>query len=239
MNLLLFEAGELAGEGILRLREDRRHQHLQKVLNSRIGDTLRVGEIGGLCGVARVIHIDGSEARLSVRLSEPPPPALDTILVLALPRPKMLRRILRASAELGVKELHLIHSYRVEKSFWQSPLLQTSVLRDYLLSGLEQVGDTIVPSVSLHRRFRPFVEDRLPALGNGRDALLAHPGAGENFPSHPHTPGLLTIGPEGGFIPFEEELLRVAGCRPVSLGQRILRVETAVQSALGRYTPGH
>jgi hypothetical protein len=57
------------------------------------------------------------------------PRPLPLTVVLALPRPKMLRRILRALAEVGVKELHLINSYRVEKSYWQSPLLAPTALR--------------------------------------------------------------------------------------------------------------
>jgi len=44
----------------------------------------------------------------------------------------------------------------------------------------------------------------------------------------------LVIGPEGGFIPAEVDLLSRSGCRPVNLGERILRVETAVAALTGR-----
>jgi RsmE family RNA methyltransferase len=150
----------------------------------------------------------------------------------------MLRRIIRSVAELGVAELHLIHSYRVEKSYWQTPALQEASLHNYLLQGLEQARDTVLPRVHAHRRFKPFVEDTLPGLAQGGRALLAHPGdypacpRAEQQPALPQT--LLVIGPEGGFIPYEVEKLEAAGCQTVSLGPRILRVENALTTLLGR-----
>ena len=47
-------------------------------------------------------------------------------------------------------------------------------------------------------------------------------------------PWAILIGPEGGFIPYEVEALQRAGCEPVSLGPRPLRVEQAVPALLGR-----
>jgi RsmE family RNA methyltransferase len=47
-------------------------------------------------------------------------------------------------------------------------------------------------------------------------------------------PTLLIIGPEGGFIPYEVEKMADSGAEPVALGERILRVETALTAALGR-----
>lgn len=232
MNLILFEEGELAGDR-LELR-DRRLLHLQRVLHARAGQQLRVGMLDGPLGVADIEAIDNERATLRVRLSGTPPAALPFTVILALPRPKMLRRILRAVAELGVKDLHLVNSAQVDKSYWQSPLLDPSRLREYLISGLEQASDTTLPTVRLHQRFRPFAEDSLPALCAGRRALLAQPGAALPCPADLPGPGLLTIGPERGFIPFERELLAAAGCEPVNLGARTLRVETALQCALGR-----
>lgn len=234
MNLLLFSPQERDGGDLLTLG-GRRHRHLIHTLQLQPGDELRVGEIGGGIGRAEVLAIDAQSVRLRVRLDRDAPPPLPLTIVLALPRPKMLRRILRTLAETGVKDIHLINSYRVEKSYWQSPLLQPPALQEALLSGLEQGMDTILPTVQLQRRFRPFAEDLLPALCADRAALLADPAATENYPAVPRQPALLLIGPEGGFIPFERELLGRAGARPVRLGDRVLRVETALQCALGRH----
>lgn len=233
MNLLLFSAADRLDAERIEVR-DRRLQHLRHVARVKTGDTLRVGEIDGLVGEGCVIEISDERATLSVSLQQAPPPQLPLCLVVALPRPKMLRRILRSAAEFGVPELHLVHSYRVEKSYWSSPLLAPPAMRQYLLQGLEQSRDTRVPTVLCHRRFKPFVEDVLPNLVAGRNALLAHPGEYPPCPRRAEGATVLVIGPEGGFIPYEVEQLQGAGCRVVSLGPRILRVENAVTGLLGR-----
>lgn len=233
MNLLLFTAKDRHGERQIRV-SDYRLQHLRQVLGAKVGDELRVGELDGAAGSGRILEIGEEQAILAVDLGQNPPPKLPLRLVLALPRPKMLRRIIRTVAELGIGELHLIHSLRVEKSYWQTPALQTDTLRKYLVQGLQQSRDTVLPQVSCHRRFKPFVEDILPGLVGGRRALLAHPGDFQPCPRDLQRETLLVIGPEGGFIPYEVEKLMTAGCEPVSLGPRILRVENALTAALGR-----
>lgn len=233
LNLLLFTASDRVAPGRIALR-GRRLQHLLQVHHAAAGDTLRVGEVDGLMGAGEILEINDEVAVLAISLDQPPPAKLPLSLVLALPRPKMLRRILRSMAEFGVGELHLINSFRVEKSYWQSPVLHDDVIREYLVQGLEQSRDTRLPLVHCHRRFKPFVEDILPALVAGRRALLAHPGDYPPCPRHVTGDILLVIGPEGGFIPYEVERFHAAGCETVALGPRILRVENAVSNVIGR-----
>lgn len=233
MNLLLFSADDRQGENTVFI-SGRRLDHLRNVHRAAVGATLRVGEIDGLMGEGEILQIDDKTATLAVALHQSPPAKLPLRLVVALPRPKMLRRILRSVAEFGVAELHLINSFRVEKSYWHSPVLDESAMRDCLVQGLEQSRDTIVPLMRCHNRFKPFVEDSLPGMVAGQTALLAHPGEHPPCPRGVAGPALLVIGPEGGFIPYEVEKLQDAGCRTVSLGPRILRVENAITSSLGR-----
>jgi RsmE family RNA methyltransferase len=155
-------------------------------------------------------------------------------LLLALPRPKMLKRVLQTVASMGVPKLILLNSYRVEKSFWQTPFLQPEAIREQLILGLEQARDTLLPEVLIEKRFKPFVEDQLGALAQGSLGLVGHPG---DYPSCPRAVTqavTLAIGPEGGWIPYEVEKLAAAGLQPVQLGERILRVETAVTALLAR-----
>ena len=237
MNILLFSDSDRVDDKHIRV-SDRRLVHLREVLGAVTGDAVRVGLVGGQCGRGAIVHLDRDHAEIAITLDQPPPAKLPLTLVLALPRPKMLRRILRTIGECGVRELHLINSYKVEKSFWQSPLLAADTLRDYLLQGLEQASDTVIPAVHLHPRFKPFAEDLLPALATGCTALVAHPGDHERLPATCSDDTLLVIGPEGGFIPYEVDKCLAAGCRPVSLGPRVLRVETAVAASLGTLLAG-
>jgi RsmE family RNA methyltransferase len=233
VNVLLFTDSDRLQEDQI-IVQDRRLQHLMNVHRAKAGDRVRVGEVGGLMGNGNILELDKKHATLVIELDQAPPAKLPLSMILALPRPKMLRRILRSVAEFGVNELHLINSYRVEKSYWQTPVLQAQTIREYLLQGLEQSRDTMLPQVHCHQRFKPFVEDQFPAMIDGKRALLAHPG---EYPPCPRNLGeetVLVIGPEGGLIPYEVEKLQKAGCETVSLGPRILRVENAVTSLLGR-----
>ncbi len=233
MNLLLLTPEDCPEPGIARL-DGRRLKHVREIHKAGVGSTLRVGLLGGLMGEGQVTALSREEMLLKFSLTELPPPRLPLILLLSLPRPKMLKRILQATAALGVTRLVLLNSYRVEKSFWESPWLAPEVVREQLLLGLEQARDTVLPEVLLEPLFKPFVEDRLPALCRNTRCLVAHPGVPQACPVALNQPLTLAIGPEGGFIPYEVEKLVDTGFEPVHLGPRILRVETAVTALVSR-----
>ncbi|MGY3259662.1 16S rRNA (uracil(1498)-N(3))-methyltransferase [Pseudomonas chlororaphis] len=233
MNLLLLEEADFIAADRVILR-DRRLTHMQEVHRAAVGDSLRVGRIGGLMGSAELLRLEPAEAELRVSLDQPPPTKLPLTLVLALPRPKMLRRVLQTVAAMGVPRLVLVNSYRVEKSFWQTPFLEPEAIREQLILGLEQARDSVLPQVVIEKRFKPFVEDRLPALVEGTLGLVGHPGQYPACPRGLDEPVTLAIGPEGGWIPYEIDLLGKSGLQPVQLGERILRVETAVTALLAR-----
>lgn len=233
MNLLLLEDGDfIAADRVL--LQGRRLKHLQEVHRATVGDSLRVGRLGGLMGQGQLLRLDSDAAELQISLEQSAPAKLPLTLLLALPRPKMLKRVLQTVASMGVPRLILLNSYRVEKSFWQTPFLQPEAIREQLILGLEQARDTVLPEVIIEKRFKPFVEDQLPQLAAGSLGLVGHPGP---YPACPRTVEgqvTLAIGPEGGWIPYEVEKLAAAGLQPVQLGERILRVETAVSALLAR-----
>lgn len=233
MNLLLLEEADFISADRVVLR-DRRLRHMQEVHRSEVGDSLRVGRVDGLLGTAELLRLEPREAELCVSFDREPPGKLPLTLVLALPRPKMLRRVFQTVATMGVPKVILVNSYRVEKSFWQTPFLEPAAIREQLILGLEQARDSVLPEIVIEKRFKPFVEDRLPAVVEGTLGLVGHPG---DFPACPRAvdqPVTLAIGPEGGWIPYEIDLLRASGLNPVQLGERILRVETAVTALLAR-----
>ncbi|HEX9020455.1 MAG TPA: 16S rRNA (uracil(1498)-N(3))-methyltransferase [Nitrospirota bacterium] len=234
MNLLLLHKEDFVdGEDRVRLR-GRRLRHVREVHRAGVGDELCVGLLGGNIGTGRVIRLDEENLELEVRLGRTPPPMLPVTLILALPRPKVLRRVLRSASAMGVKRIILLNSFRVEKSFWQSPLLGREAVREQLMLGLEQARDTILPEVLLKPLFKPFVEDDLPNLINGTLPLVAHPQASDDCPRAVSRAVTLAVGPEGGFITYEIEKLLSCGFTPVHLGERILSVETAVPALLAR-----
>ncbi|MCV6604215.1 MAG: 16S rRNA (uracil(1498)-N(3))-methyltransferase [Porticoccaceae bacterium] len=233
MNLLLIEQEDLTDTDRA-IISGRRLQHMQEIHRVSEGDTLKAGLVNGAMGTAAVTALNNQQAELHLTLEQAPPTPLPTTLILALPRPKMLRRILQTIAAMGVKQLYLINSYRVEKSFWQSPFLHPQAIREQLILGLEQARDTALPQVHLRQRFKPFVEDELPAIAEHSKAIVAHPKNSTPCPANIDTTTTLAIGPEGGFIDYEVDKLVERGFDAVSLGPRILRVETAVPVLLGR-----
>lgn len=233
MNLLLLEDADFVAADRVVL-SDRRLKHLHEVHGVESGDTLRVGRLGGAMGRGTLLALDQQQAELQVELDQPPPAKLPVTLLLALPRPKMLKRTLQTIAAMGVPRLVLLNSYRVEKSFWQTPFLSEQAIREQLILGLEQARDTVLPEVIIEKRFKPFVEDRLPQFVAGSQGLVGHPGDYPACPRAVEGTVTLAIGPEGGWIPYEVDKLREAGLQPVQLGERILRVETAVPALLAR-----
>ena len=233
MNLLLLEDSDFIADDRV-LLQGRRLKHLQEVHRAEVGDSLRVGRINGLMGQGQLLRLDSDAAELQINLEQTPPVKLPLTLLLALPRPKMLKRVLQTVASMGVPKLILLNSYRVEKSFWQTPFLQPEAIREQLILGLEQARDTILPEVLIEKRFKPFVEDQLNELAQGSLGLVGHPGDYPSCPRAVEQAVTLAIGPEGGWIPYEVEKLQAAGLQPVQLGTRILRVETAVTALLAR-----
>lgn len=227
MNLILLFPEDIDDSGRARLA-GRRFKHVLDVHRAGVGDELVAGMVNGQTGTGRITGISSDAVTLELSLVNDPPPPLPATVVLALPRPKVLRRVLFSLTVLGVKRIILINAGRVEKSYWQTPFLRHDEVQRQFVLGLEQARDTVLPELVLARRFKPFVEDELPALIGDAVPLLCHPGEETACPRLPGRQVLVAIGPEGGFVPFEADLFRAAGFRAVSFGPRILNVEAAV-----------
>ncbi|HEY3052793.1 MAG TPA: 16S rRNA (uracil(1498)-N(3))-methyltransferase [Thermoanaerobaculia bacterium] len=232
MNLILLFDDDFATESRVVL-SGRRAEHMREIHRAAAGDELIVGRAGGRIGSGRVLRIT-DEIEMEVVFDRDPPPALDMTVVMALPRPKVLNRAVAAVTSLGIKRIFLINAWRVEKSYWRSPRLSEENLRAQAIIGLEQARDTILPRIETRRLFRPFVEEELPSVMADTIALAAHPYASEECPRNIGGPITLAIGPEGGFIDKEIDSLTRIGFRPVTMGPRILRVETAIAALTGR-----
>jgi RsmE family RNA methyltransferase len=235
MNLiLLFPNDFIDGSNRVHLT-GRRYQYIREVHRVQLGNQLCVGLVNGKVGTGTITSLTGERLEMDVTLDAPPPHAIPLTLIIALPRPNVLKRVLIAVSSLGIKKIIIVNSKRVEKSFWLSPVLKEEKIKEQLIWGLEQAKDTVMPEVLLRPLFKPFVEDELSSLARGTLALVAHPAATEECPKGGRQgPVTMMVGPEGGFIPYEIERFVELGIKPVRLGERVLRVETAVPAVIAR-----
>jgi RsmE family RNA methyltransferase len=239
VNLIILEPGEVGPDGGARVTGPRA-RHLQNVLRVGVGQTVRVGVLEGPRGTATVQSTDGDTVELICELDPTVPPAPQVDLLLALPRPKVMRRLWAQLAALGVSRIILTNAERVERPYFDTHVLTPECYRPLLIEGLQQAGDTRLPAVSIHRRFKVLIEDELDGLSRGGLRVVADPAArtraGEVVRSrfraiHPARL-LLAVGPEGGWNAFEIDLLEAREFHRVSMGPRTLRTDTACVALL-------
>ncbi|WP_457554123.1 16S rRNA (uracil(1498)-N(3))-methyltransferase [Desulfobacula sp.] len=233
MNLILLDPKDFIDSEHVILK-GRRFKHL--ILVNKVIKNARMicGLLNGKIGTGLITSVSHNCIEMDVCLDYDPPPPLPLTLVLALPRPKMLKRIIESATSLGVKNIYLINSWRVEKSFWQTPLLNQDNLLKYMTLGLEQGRDTVLPKIYQKRFFTGFVKQELPLIAKDSLCMTAHPKASNICPAGLNKKITLVIGPEGGFIDIEVETLEQSGFLSYHIGPRILKVETAVTYLISR-----
>jgi len=228
MNRILLRESDLTGTDMAVLT-DGRAQHLREVLRASAGDTVRIGLINGPIGTATLLDDCDGAARLSCRFGACPPPSTMSLL-LALPRPKVMRRLWAPLASMGIRRIVLTNAEKVERRYFDTHWLQQRVFEPLLIEGLQQSGDTRLPEVAVARRLKPLIEDRLSVDFPDHACLLAHPRSEQSLDQlglHAGQQVLLAVGPEGGWSEYELELLQERGFTPFSMGWRTLRSDTA------------
>jgi RsmE family RNA methyltransferase len=228
MNLILLHPHEIVSGRVF--LKDFRADHIRNVLKSVTGDTLRAGVVNGMTGTALVEDISPACVVLGFTAESAPPKAPDVTLIISLPRPKVFRRVLFGAVSCGVKDIHVINSWRVDKSYWDSPYIGAESVERVCLEALSQARDTVMPSVSFCRYFMEFIENVLPAIPAERRRFTAHPTGGETMPC---VPCALAVGPEGGFIDKEIKTFADKEFELFSTGGRILTTEHFVPFILG------
>lgn len=234
MNLILLENSDFITQDAVRIA-GRRLKHMAEVLHCVAGTRCKVGLLDGPVGCGEVLAMTPDYAEMRVAVDFPPPPEAGVTLIAALPRPKTYRKLLHAAIAMGVKKLVMIQTFKVDKSYWSSPFLDPGFFADEARLALEQAGDTMLPEIVFHRRFKPFVEDIYPELARNKTAYIAHPAGAAPLPDRPDHPALLIVGPEGGFTDYEVRCFTDAGALPVTLGPRTLRTEVALPALLGHW----
>lgn len=233
MNLIIFTENDIIEKSTISL-SDRRFDHINSIHKASIGDLLKVGKLEGKMGTGEIISISEKKIDLKIELSKEPPKPIPLTLIMAMSRPKSFKKALHYAIAMGIKEIHVTRTWRVDKSYLNSPILNDESLYEQSLLALEQSKDTILPEITIHKQFKPFVEDILSNKISKKLALLAHPYTQKICPKNLKEPSFLFIGPEGGLIDYEVKLLEKIGFETVTIGERILRIENAIPAIIGR-----
>ena len=231
MNRILFEDYEIS-DGIATC-SDARARHILSVLHGEVGQTLKTGELDGRIGTGEIVKIDGQTVRIRVSHDvESLRPWCD--LVLAPPRPRVMKRLLPQLASLGVGTVVLVGAEKVEKDFWGATLLKEENFKPLFVDGLMQAGTSIVPRLEVRRNFRRFLDDEIDSLFQTPNRVVGHPGGEPGKAILKDGRLLLAVGPEGGWTDEEVARLEARGFARYSLGPRILRTDTALVALLSR-----
>ena len=239
MNIILLEKSDFINNAQVIIKDKKKFKHILKVLKANVGDSIKIGLINDLLGIGIISNIDKTEKTivLEVELNKKPPKKINTTLILAMVRPKSLKKALHIAIAMGIKNIIIIKTWKVDKSYWSSPILFENSLNEIAIEALEQAKDTIMPKIIIKKLFKPFIEDELSPLMETKRGIVAHPIAQNSFFDINTTLSdidYLAIGPEGGFIDYEIDKFKNIGFEVLKLNERILRVEYAIPVILSR-----
>ncbi|AFZ68880.1 16S rRNA (uracil(1498)-N(3))-methyltransferase [Deinococcus peraridilitoris] len=204
----------------------REARHL-RVLRLTPGDIVRVFDGHGQEAQASLVRLDDelAELRLGALVDAAPETPQPVTLAVALLKGDKLTDVVRASTELGVSRIQLLSTRFADVPEIGNAKLQR--LDRVAQEAAKQSRRAVVPVV-----LRPIPLSALPETTQG---FVAHPGSTSRLTAllDWSVGPTLVSGPEGGFSEQEIALLRSRGYHAVTLGQRILRAETAPLALLG------
>jgi 16S rRNA (uracil1498-N3)-methyltransferase len=207
--------------GVVELDGPEAH-HLATVCRVRPGDAVCLFNGDGREYPARVVAVGKRRLTLEVTAETAPQREVGFRLEVAAPLPKgdRAQMLLEKLTELGVTSFTPLQTIR---SVVQPREAKLDKLQRHVIEASKQCGRNVLLQVQPLMEWPVFCTS--PALPAQR--LLAHPGADHQPLLGQRGDVVLAVGPEGGFT--EEEVAQglAAGWRTVTLGPRILRIETA------------
>lgn len=220
----------------------RRRRHIINVLRASQGDVLCVGLVDGPIGSGIFERFEEGKVVLNCSWQPEAPVAEPVIeLICALPRPQTLKKVLQTAATMSVAAIHIINANRVQQCYFNSSAMAPEVIHENLLEGLSQGKSTRLPKVTVYPRFKCFFEESLPRLISkqpGTPAKLVADVDSKTYVNSSLVRGCsriyIAIGPEGGWVPFELEIMHQQGFKSITIGDWPLRVENAVVATLAQ-----
>ncbi len=229
MNIILFDS---LPENSVIPGSDERAKHIVQILKLSVGDSFRMGIMNQSEGDATVVAIGPDGVEFSYEPKEVPR-LYPVTLLCAQVRPICMKRILREAVSLGVERIVLCGSDTGEKSYLSSNLYKTGEYKEYLLDGAMQSCHAGMPEVLFTNTADGAIK-RISELCPEADLVMLDNVVGSVPLSQAEIgkQAVLAIGPERGWSDRERALFRRSGYRPMLLGSRILRTETACSAGV-------
>jgi len=212
-------------------------RHLVFVLRKNRGDKVWAVDGRGTAHEIELVHLARKEARGRILRSEHNVGESSSTVTLAagVLKGERFDWLVEKAVELGVRS---IVPFLSEGTLVKTNAPRVRRWRNLAIAAMKQSGRSVLPDVDEIRNLNFVMKDS--SVYELR--LAAHPGEGsvpmpQALRSLPHPPksALLLVGPEGGFIQREINLLKEHGFVFVSLGPRRLRAETAGMVLLSRF----
>ncbi len=231
MNLVLFDSAEIDRPLPL---ADERARHIRTVLRCADEELFDVGLVNGPRGKARIVdeRAGGLILDFTWQPAHPAPPR--TRLVVGFPRPQTARDVLRDATTLGATDLAFVSTRRSDPNYAKSSLWISGEWTRHIRTGAAQAFDTYVPEVGWTRDLPGVLSewsDESPQL-IALDVYGQHSHLADLKVTTPTSDVAITIGPERGWEDTDRQVLTEFGAKFFSLGDRVLRTETAVTAAL-------
>jgi 16S rRNA (uracil1498-N3)-methyltransferase len=233
MNIVLFTDSELA-LGVD--SDDHRVTHVRNVLSIPDGQLFEAGVVNGMRGKAKFGIETAGRLRVEFEATQPASELYPVDVVVGISRPQTCRFVLRALTSLGVRSIEFVLTETGEQSYASSQLWSSGEYLEIVSAAVSQAFETKLPEVRFHRTLADVVtgckEHSQP--GNLKFCLDNYEATTSlaSTISNDGTASCLLIGPERGWSDRERHFIREQGFLMTSIGQRVLRVETAAIAAV-------
>lgn len=248
MNIILCSENDKKDDIFFFGKDDERYLHITKILKLKTGDFFKAGIINSELGRAQIKDITEKRIIFDFISTEKPHPLYPLHLILGIPRPIQLKRLLKDVSTLGVSSIHLVGTVLGEKSYITSSLIANGEITKYLIEGASQAGSTLLPSYSIYSSLNKALgqegkwgeddvndENIVRLLFDVENEEMRY-NSKDKIPLICDSKGekqiVLAIGSERGWARSERELFKKYNFATVTLGHRIMRCETATIAAL-------
>ncbi len=231
MNMVLVQISEVDCWGAVVIT-GRRCDHINKILRLKVGDSFKIGVLDGRSGIAEITEISGASVKACCSFNAEPSDLVRIDVILAMPRPKVMKRLWAPLAMLGIGRIFIINADKVEKYYFDTHVLDVDFYESRLVDGLEQSCRTVMPKVSIGRTVTPDSAAFFTQFAEYRKVLAMPASVKQLDAVRSYEKLVIAIGPEGGWTDRELNQFAGHGFETISLGPTPLKVDVAAISLI-------